>query len=56
MAIVWRGPKEQMEALVPDTFDWLAESGYRGKVARVVQVDGLVWAVEVPGLDDREVV
>lgn len=50
MAIIWTGPKEHMEALIPDVFEWLAESGQSHLVARVVQ-DGETWAVEVPGLE-----
>lgn len=50
MAIVWRGPREHMEALIPDAFEWLRDVGLGHLVARVVQ-DGEQWAVEVPGLE-----
>jgi hypothetical protein len=50
MAILWTGPKEHMEALIPDTFEWLREVGLGHLVARVVKQDGH-WAVEVPGIE-----
>lgn len=50
MAIIYHGPKEHMEALIPDTFEWLCKAGMGHLVARVV-MDGGQWAVEVPGLE-----
>lgn len=55
MAILWNGPREQMEALIPDAFDWLRDVGLGHLVARVVEDKG-TWAVEVPGLERGEMV